>query len=149
MSTDPEKPAEIWVDRDRQSGQPCVWGTRLPVLTLVRYADACGDAAALEAYPWATAEDLAACRAFLAEWKPIHDEDGSRTWAMPELPGPDVKAVRDRRDRTWAPMIQNPRFWGCRETGALLSIVDVLQFCGPLTDVSAEVSSTEEERDGH
>lgn len=67
--------AEIWVDRRRKGGQPCVWGTRLPVLTLVRYADACGDAAALEAYPSATAADLAACRAFLAEWKPIDEAD--------------------------------------------------------------------------
>jgi uncharacterized protein (DUF433 family) len=60
--------AEIWIDRGRKSGQPCVYGSRVPVETLVRYADACGDDAALEAYPSATVEALAAARWFLAHW---------------------------------------------------------------------------------
>ena len=69
-STDPPKPeAEIWIDRGRMGGLPCVYGSRLPIETLVRYADACGDAAALEAYPPATVESLAAARWFLTQWR--------------------------------------------------------------------------------
>jgi uncharacterized protein (DUF433 family) len=61
--------AEIWIDRGRMSGQPCAYGSRVPIETLVRYADACGDDAALEAYPSTTAETLAAARWFLTQWQ--------------------------------------------------------------------------------
>lgn len=66
-----EKAAAIWIDPGRQGGQPCVYGSRVPVVTLVETADADGDEVALAAFPGVTVEDLAACRRFLAEWQPV------------------------------------------------------------------------------
>jgi len=145
---DGDRPAEIWIDRRRKSGQPCVYGTRLPVETLVRYAEGGNDEVALAAYPGTTTADLDAARAFLARWQPIQDEgevvtpDRPREWALPYEPGPEVTAVRSARGETWKreprrPVIDKADGWRlARPMGARWSWETLLRQEGPLSDAT-------------
>ena len=69
----PDDGPYIWIARGRQSGEPCIGGTRIPVATLTNYADALGEEAALAAYPTATASDIEEAR-----WFQGHPHDDPR-----------------------------------------------------------------------
>jgi hypothetical protein len=61
--------------------------------------------------------------------------DGPRRWALPDEPGPEVTAVRDRLGRTWS-RVRGLPLWGSPETGSVLPFIDLLDHYGPLTDAT-------------
>jgi hypothetical protein len=154
---DPPKAGEL-VNSVYQRQVTALWHLGLAHLAAIRARQATPDGRRCPAHvqlPGATgpADRLAYCRLELghaggheiAVGEPS-TPDGPRRWALPDEPGPEVTAVRDRLGRIWS-RVRGLPLWGSPETGSVLPFVDLLDHYGPLTDVTPATDG-QDGRDG-